>query len=153
MIEREKVIQLAEEKLDEGQFLVEVTVSSSNVIHVVIDGMQGVNIAKCVEVSRNVEHNLDRETEDFELEVASAGLGQPFKVLRQYEKNLGRDIEILKQDGTKAAGKLLQVTEAGLELEVCKKEKVEGKKTKQLVCSAVFFLFNEIKEAKNIIKF
>lgn len=153
MIDKEKVIRLAEEKLEEGQFLVEVSVSATNVIHVVIDGMHGVNIAKCVEVSRNVEHNLDRETEDFELEVASAGLGQPFKVHRQYEKNLGREIEVLGIDGLKTSGKLVQVTDQNIELEVSKKEKVEGKKTKQLVISTVSFSFEEIKEAKNIIKF
>ena len=113
----------------------------------------GVNIGKCVEVSRNIEHNLDRETEDFELQVSSAGLGQPFKVYRQFVKNENREIEVLTNEGIKFVGKMLNVGETGFDLEVSKKEKVEGKKTKQMVTRVHHFDFEEIKEAKNIIKF
>lgn len=153
MIEKGKIIQLAEEKLDEGQFLVELGISASNVIHVVIDGIHGVTINKCVEVSRNIEHNLDRDVEDFELQVSSAGLGQPFKVYRQFVKNENCEIEIVTSEGIKHSGKMTNVNTQGFDLEVSKKEKVEGEKTKQLVTRVLHFGFEEIKEAKNIIKF
>lgn len=153
MIEREKVIQLAEERLEEGQFLVELTISASNAIHVIIDGMDGVTISKCVDVSRSIEHNLDREVEDFELQVMTAGLGQPFKIHRQFIKNENQEIEVLTNEGVKLSGKMLHVTEQGFDLEVSTKEKVEGKKSKQLITRMHNFCFEEIKEAKNIIKF
>ena len=153
MIEIEKITRLAEEKLEEEQFLVELSISASNVIHVVIDGMHGVTIGKCVEVSRNIEHNLDRDAEDFELQVMSAGLGQAFKVYRQFVKNENQEIEVLTNEGIKHSGKMLNVNEQGFDLEVSKKEKVEEKKAKQLVTRIHHFSFEEIKEAKNIIKF
>ncbi len=153
MIEKEKIVKLAEEKLDEEQFLVELTISASNAISVVIDGIHGVTISKCVEVSRNIEHNLDREVEDFELQVLSAGLGLPFKVYRQFVKNENLEIEVVANDGVKHSGKMMNVNELGFDLEVNRKEKVEGKKTKQLVTRTLHFSFEEIKEAKNIIKF
>lgn len=153
MIDKEKILRLAEEKLDEGQFIVELTVSATNVINITIDGMDGVTINKCVEVSRNVEHNLDREAEDFELQVMSAGLGQPFKIHRQFVKNENQEIEVLMTDGTKLVGKMINVSEQGFDLEVTKKEKVEGEKSKKLVTRVHPYRFEEIKEAKNIIKF
>lgn len=153
MIEKERITQLAEEKLDKGQFLVEVNISASNVIHVIIDGTNGVTINKCVEVSRNIEHNLDRETEDFELQVMSAGLGQPFKVHQQFVKNEGKEVEVVTTEGIKHSGIMMNVDTQGFDLEVTRKEKVEGQKTKQLVTRMLHFKFEEIKEAKNIIKF
>lgn len=153
MIDKEKIVRLAEERLDEGQFIVELTVSASNVIHIVIDGMEGVTISKCVDVSRNVEHNLDREAEDFELQVMSAGLGQPFQIHRQFVKNENQEIEVLTVDGVKNTGKMINVSEQGFDLEVTKKEKVEGEKSKKLVTRVHHYRFEEIKEAKNIIKF
>ncbi|MDX9880870.1 MAG: ribosome assembly cofactor RimP [Prolixibacteraceae bacterium] len=153
MIEKGKIIQLAEEKLDEGQFLVEVSISASNVIQVVIDGMNGVTINKCVEVSRNIEHNLDRETEDFELQVMSAGLGQPFKVYLQYVKNENREVEVATSEGVRHSGIMMNVNDLGFDLQVTKKEKGKEEKHKQLVTRILHFNFEEIKEAKNIIKF
>ncbi len=153
MIDKEKIVPLVDEKLNDGQFLVELSISVANVIHVIIDGIEGVNINKCVEVSRNIEHNLDRELEDFELQVSSAGLGQPFKVYRQFVKNENREIEVQTKEGAKFSGKMLNVGEQGFDLEVSKKEKVEGKKAKQLVTCIHHFSFEKIKEAKNIIKF
>jgi len=152
MIEKEKIIRLAEEKLDEGQFIVEVSISAANVIHVIIDGKEGITIGKCVDVNRNIENNLDREAEDFELQVMSAGLGQPFKVYLQYVKNENKEIEVLTNEGS-YKGKMFHVNEEGFDLETCKKEKVEGKKNKQPVTRTYHFKFEEIKEAKNIIKF
>ena len=88
MINRDLIIQLTEEKLKKDQFIVEVTVGQANRISVLLDSETGITIDDCIQVSRHIESNLDREAEDFELQVSSAGLGQPFKVHRQYIKNL-----------------------------------------------------------------
>lgn len=153
MINKDYIQQLTEEKLSEGQFIVDIKISGSNVINITVDGMDGIKISKCVEISRNIEGNLDREEEDFELHVSSAGLGQPFTVHQQFVKNENKDIEVITKEGIKFEGKMINVTEQGFELEVSKKEKLEGKKKKQLVTTVHNFEYENIKEAKNIIKF
>ena len=104
MISKQKVIALAQERIDElgnGNYLVEVKISSKNAISVKMDNLHsGVSIKDCVSVSRNIEHNLDRESEDFELQVSSPGLDHPFKVIEQYQKNISlipQDIFIAEQ--------------------------------------------------------
>ena len=153
MINKSKIIELVEEKLSPEQFLVDVSVSSGNVIHVEIDSEQGITISKCVEVSRHIEGSLDREEEDFELQVSSAGLGQAFKVYRQYLKSLEQEIEVTTRDGQKFRGVLTEVNEQGIEIESVSREKVEGSKKKELVTRTLRFEFDTIKEAKRIIKF
>src|ERR1700754_1993854 len=108
MISTSLVRELAEKKLHEGDsYLVDVTVSASNKIRVTIDNFRGISIQECVTMSRWIENQLDREQNDFELEVTSPGLDQPFKVLKQYEKNIGREVEVIFSDGQKTEGKLL----------------------------------------------
>ncbi len=153
MIEKSKIIRLVEEKLTGDQFLVDVSVSSTNVITVLIDSDSGITINQCVEVSRHIEGNLDREAEDFELSVYSAGLGLPFLVHRQYVKNQGKEIEVLTTTGLKYSGILLNVTDDGFDLEVTTKEKIEGQKKRELVTRVHHFGYEQVKEAKNIIKF
>jgi ribosome maturation factor RimP len=94
MIKKEQVEKLTLESLTEEYFVVGISISSGNSIDVVIDGDNGVNIQKCVDVSRHIEQGLNRDEEDFELSVYSAGLGQPFKVYRQYLKNQGKEVEV-----------------------------------------------------------
>jgi ribosome maturation factor RimP len=107
MINKELVVKLAQERIDEldrGLFIVDVSISKSMVINLEIDKENGnVAIEDCVSVSRNVEHNLDREEEDFELHVSSAGLDKPLRVLPQFLKNVGREVEIVLVNGTKKA--------------------------------------------------
>lgn len=153
MIEKSKVTQLANDFLSEEQFLVEVSVSSSNKIEVVIDSEQGINIESCIKLSKAIEEALDREEEDFELQVASAGLGQPLKVYRQYIKNIGKEVELVKTDGSKLEGIIKSVSETGFELETKQRVKLEGNNKKQLVVSALQVSFEEAKTVKNIIKF
>lgn len=153
MIEKEFIRKLAGEGLPDGLFLVDVSVSKSNVISVYIDGMDGVNIDQCVEVSRHIESNLDREKEDFELQVSSAGLGQPFKVIQQYHKYVGKKIEVVIREGQKAEGTLTEVTNGGIKIAVIKKVQAEGSKKKQLVTEEQDFGFDTIKTAKAIISF
>jgi len=153
MIDKKKIIDLIEQKLTEDQFIVEVEVSPANQISVLIDSEIGISIDDCVAVSRQIEGNLDREEEDFELQVSSAGLGQPFKVHRQFTKNLEREVEVVLKDGKKLEGILKNVSESGFELETTGKEKIEGTKKKELVTRLHSIPFEEAKTVKNIIKF
>jgi ribosome maturation factor RimP len=153
MIEKGFIQKLAENGLPEGLFLVDVSVSKSNVISVFVDGKDGVNIDQCVALSRYIESNLDRDSEDFELQVSSAGLGQPFKVVQQYYKHVGQKVEVVDKDGQKATGILAKVTESGIMLVASKKVQAEGSKKKLVVEEEEFFSFDNIKTAKAIISF
>ncbi len=153
MIDKTKIAELVNEKLADDQFLVDVTVSSSDVIHVMVDSDTNLSINQIVEISRYVESKLDREVEDFELSVFSAGLSEPFRLVRQYKKNIGTEIDVLLTNGQKMSGLLKTVDGQGIDLEVTSKEKVEGLKKKELVTRVHHFAYSEIKEAKKILKF
>jgi ribosome maturation factor RimP len=153
MIDKAKIAELVNEKLTDDQFLVNVTVSSGNVIHVMVDSDTGISINQIVEISRFVESNLDREAEDFELSVFSAGLSEPFSLMRQYKKNIGTEIDVLLTNGQKLTGVLTKADDQGIDLEVTTKEKSEGSKKKELVTRVHPIEYSDIKEAKKIIKF
>lgn len=153
MIDRNLIIRLAEEKLKEDQFIVEVTVSQANQVSVLLDSDKGITIEDCISISRHIEGNLDREKEDFELQVSSAGLGQPFKLRRQYLKNLDKEVEVVLKNGEKHTGILKNADEWGFDLEISRNEKVEGQKKKQLVTRTQRVSFEEAKTVKNIVKF
>ena len=153
MIDKVKIAEIVNEKLTEDQFLVDVTVSSSNVIHVMVDSDSGISINQIVEISRFIEDKLDRDTEDFELSVFSAGLSEPFSLVRQYKKNIGTEIEVLLTNGQKHIGLLTKADDQGIDLEVTTKEKTEGSKKKELVIRLHPIDYSEIKEAKKILKF
>lgn len=154
MIDRQKVVELAEEWLaDKEYFLVDVVISKDDKITVEIDHAEGVWIEDCAELSRHIESGLSRDSEDYELEVGSAGLGQPFKVVQQYRNHIGLEVEVLGKDGKKYKGLLKSVQEDGFVLTVSKKEKIEGAKRPQLVEVDLNFTFDEVKYTKYIIKF
>jgi len=153
MIDKAHIAELVNEKLADDQFLVDVTVSSSNVIHIMVDSDNGISINQIVEISRHVEGKLDRDAEDFELSVFSAGLSEPFRLVRQYRKNVGTEIEVVLSNGQKMAGVLQKADDQGIDLEVTTKEKIEGSKKKELVTRVHQFGYAEIKEAKTILKF
>lgn len=153
MVDKEKIIKLVEEKLDEKMFLVDVLVSKTNIINVFVDSYDGLTIEKCIEISRNVEHNLDRETEDFELQVSSPGLTEGFKVRQQYLKYKDREVEVDTKNGEHFEGILKDVNNEEFTLETSKREKVEGHKKKQLIVREHKFKYNEIKSAKAVITF
>ncbi len=134
-------------------FLVGVTVSKSNVIEVLVDSMKGVDLSYCIELSRHIETFFDRDVEDFEITVASAGISDPFKLLQQYYKFEGKEIEVVTLEGAKFEGVLESVTDAGFELTFEVKELVEGKKRKQLVAKRVPFSYDAVKSARVVIKF
>lgn len=154
MISKEYINSLVEEKIAEmPYFIVEVSVSSSNVIRVEIDGDKGVNINDCVQISRHIEGSLDREVEDFELTVSSAGMDQPFRILRQYQRYLNREVSIKKVSGEKLVGKLMRADEKEVVIEQTRKERIEGKKKKQTITEELVLPMDEIKETKVVISF
>ena len=154
MIEKSVVTQLVNEWLEEKDyFLVDVTVTPDNRIVVEIDHAEGVWIEDCVELSRFIESKLDREQEDFELEVGSAGIGQPFKVLQQYVNHIGMEVEVLKNDGMKLNGVLKEADEEHFTVTTSKKVKLEGEKRPKLVDEDVTFAYKEIKYTKYLINF
>ncbi|QZT35769.1 ribosome assembly cofactor RimP [Halosquirtibacter xylanolyticus] len=153
MISKDTVYKLLEEKLVGDLFLVDLTISSSNVITVVVDSDTSVNVDTCIELSRQVEHNLDRESEDFELTVYSAGVGEPLQLPRQYNKNLGRDLDVVTSQGEKYIGVLKEADQDKFVIEVSKKERVEGKKKKVVVTTEHTFPYADIKTAKVVVSF
>lgn len=141
-------------ELNNGLFVVELSISSSNVINVELDKHEGgVSVEDCMSVSRNIEHNLDREQQDFELNVSSAGLDRPLRVLPQYRKNIGRTVKVVKLDGVKLEGTLVDVNEERIVLEKSRKEKQEGKKKKEIIVEQHELPFSNIKETKIVISF
>jgi len=140
-----------EEKLSDSMFIVEISVGLGNAISVIIDSDQGLSIDKCIEMSRHIEHQFDREVEDFSLEVSSPGLTQPFRVLRQYLKNLGKEVEIVTAKGDKITGTLKSADEAGFIAETASNIKVDGKKTVEI--KTVEFSYQDIKSVKPVIIF
>jgi ribosome maturation factor RimP len=154
MISNKDIQDIIESFIEEkNAFIVEIKISSSNKINIEIDSNDGFSITDCVEVSRLIESKLDRDKDDFELEVASAGLSEPFKVIQQYRKNLGEEVETLTNEGIKIKGILSSVTDDGFEIEELKMVKVEGKKKKQNVVEKHSFLFDQVKATKIVIKF
>ena len=154
MIDRQKVVELANEWLaDKEYFLVDVIITKDDKITVEIDHAEGVWIEDCAELSRHIELGLSRDSEDYELEVGSAGLGQPFKVVQQYKNHIGLEVEVLGKDGKKYKGILKEVGDEDFVLSMTKKEKVEGVKRPQLVEVDLKFTFDEVKYTKYIIKF
>lgn len=154
MIDKNKVKDLAIEWLEGKEyFLVDVTVDAQNKITVEIDHKDGVWIEDCCELSKFIESNFDREVEDFELEVGSAGIGQPFKILQQYVNSIGYDVELLTADGKKMEGCLKEADENGFVVIVTEKQKIEGKKRPQMVEVEKPFKYDEVKWVKNVIDF
>ena len=157
MISKKTVLKLIDERIEElanGLFVVDLTISATNVIHVEIDKHEGnVSVSDCMSVSRNVEHNLDREEEDFELHVSSAGLDKPFRVPAQFAKNIGREVKVVLLDGTKKTGELKSANTKELVLETTRNEKPEGKKKKELIVEHHVLPMDQIKETKIVISF
>ena len=156
MIDKNTVRSIVEEWLDGKEyFLVDIEVSPDDRIVVEIDHADGVWIEDCVELSRYIEDHLSRDEEDYELEVGSAGLGQPFKVPQQYHCFVGKEVEVLDADGKKYKGILKSVddNDNDLNVKVQEKQKVEGKKRPQLVEVDKPFKMNNVKYTKYLINF
>ncbi len=155
MISKERVLELINEKMEETDiFLVELTIGTANHIEVLIDADNGISIDKCIQMSRQIEHNLDREEEDFSLNVSSPGLDQPLKVHRQYLKNVGRSLKVnFVEEKPRIEGELIEADDEGIVLETKEKVRIEGRKKKELVVTQHKIKFAEIEKAKVVISF
>jgi ribosome maturation factor RimP len=147
MVEKQKIQGLVDEFIKgTGLFLVAVKVSSSNRITVLADKNEGITIDECAAIHRYIEKNLDRDKEDFELQVSSPGLDLPFGVIEQYFKNEGRKVEVIDNEGSGYIGKLRNVTKGGFELETEMRVKGKNKELKD-----ISFNFDQIKSARVIL--
>ena len=154
MIEEKIIRSLVEEKLKgTDYYIVDVSVSQDNAISIEVDNDNGVSIDYCVALSRYVEENFDREKDDFELEVGSSGITSPFKILRQYMKNIGNEVEMLLRSGIKLTGVLKAADGAGATITIQKKVKVEGAKRTTIVDEDLTYSYSEIKYTKYLIRF
>lgn len=154
MITSAQVKDIVQDIIAQGDlYLVEVTVGSGNRINVIIDSLKGATIDDCVMVSRSIEQHFDREVEDFELEVSSPGLTLPFKVIQQYQKNVGREVEIIQKNGQKLIGKLLALDGSVMTVETQKKVRLEGKKRPEWVTEEHKIDIDEAKSTKLVINF
>ncbi|WP_417350842.1 ribosome assembly cofactor RimP [Flavobacterium alkalisoli] len=151
---KEKVAELVNIALEErpSLFLIDLSISDSNKISVILDGDNGVNLQDCIDVSRAVEHNLDREEQDFSLEVASAGATSPLKNIRQYRKNLGRTLKV-KTAQEEIEAKLTDANDEHIVLEWKAREPKKVGKGKETVEKKAEIPYGDIKEAVVVIKF
>lgn len=160
MILETKIKELVDARIEGTKlFIVNININASNKIDVLIDGFDGVSISDCMSVSRGVEHNLDRENEDFSLEVSSAGLDMPFTVAQQYQKNLGREVKVYTFDGRKHEGELIHADDSRIKITYQEKIRLEGRKKKEWNTKVEEYFFEcdeqekKIKETKVKISF
>lgn len=151
---KDKVTELLEEALAQNEklFLIDFSIGSGNKINVVIDGDQGVTLKDCMAVSRHIEHNLDREEEDFAIEVSSTGVSAPLTLPRQYIKNIGRKLSIKTADDT-VEGKVVEADQETVTVEWKTREPKPVGKGKVTVTKQQTIAYDKIEEAKVMITF
>ncbi|WP_457619180.1 ribosome assembly cofactor RimP [Lutibacter sp.] len=149
-MDKEKVKNLLNTALEQNTelFLIEMKFLADNKIYVEVDGDKGVSLKECIRISREIEHNLDREEEDFSLEVTSPDVANPLRVRRQYVKNINRTLDVKLQDNTTVQGVLKKVTEDEIELEWTAREPKPIGKGKITVVKNATIQFVDILEAK-----
>lgn len=155
MIQKENVVELVEEWVENTPFfLVDVRVNVENEVFVEFESeTECVTIDDCVELSRFIESKLDREKEDFALEVGSAGVGQPFKVLKQYQIHRGKEVEVLTKAGTKCTGVLKEADEAGFSILVVRKVKTENNKRALKMEVEECYRHEDVKSVRLLLRF
>ncbi len=154
MITIQQIESLILDKLEaDDVFVVNLSISPSNAISVSLDSEKGIPVSYCIDISRLIEHNLDREEEDFSLEVSTAGLSEPLKLPRQYKKNIGRNVDVITDEDKKLTGKLIEADEIGFTIEIEEKVKLEGKKKKELRITPQMFKFEDVKSVKIVVSF
>jgi len=154
MINKKDIENLINTRLEGTEyFLVSITVSSSNVINVFLDGDNGIDISYCMEISRFIESHYDREIEDFELTVSSAGITSPFKVFRQYKNCIGKPVELFLKNNSRKIGVILSAEEnKGIEIETIPADSNKKNKKTQKT-EHIFIPFTDINIAKGWIIF
>ena len=152
---KNKVQELLDAALAERPelFLVDLSINESNKICINLDGDQGVSLQDCIDISRSIENNLDREEQDFSLEVASAGVSSPLKFVRQYKKNIGRTLKVKITDSADIEAKLVAADEEKITLEWQAREPKKIGKGKETVDKKAEILYQNIKEAIVIVSF
>ena len=153
MINKKDLKEFVVSNLKPEHFLIDLTISNSNQIQVFIDSMEGLPIIECVTYTKLIESEFDRDEEDYELSVSSGGLDLPFTVFKQYEKYLGKDVELVTNEGVKHDGVLLSHNEDTMVLEVESKELVDGKKRKVLVKKELELAKTDTKTVKPLFSF
>ncbi|MDR2292521.1 MAG: ribosome assembly cofactor RimP [Prevotellaceae bacterium] len=155
MINIAKIKETVEHKIaGSDMFIVDIGISADNKINIVVDSDSGgVNIGDCAAISRAVEEALNRDDDDFELEVASAGLSSPLKMLRQYQKNINKDIDIVFKNGKKLTAKLICATVDNVVVEYEEKMIVENKKHKQKITKNETIMLADVKSVKAVVLF
>jgi len=154
MIDKKELQAFVEKKLEGSEyFLTDLKVSANNEITVEIDSMTPGDIDECIKLTRAIEAAFDRDKEDYELEVGTAGLTSPLKVKRQYEKYIGQDLEVLTKDGRKLHGMLRCVADDGIKLNIEQKVKKEGAKKPVIETIELDIPFSDINKAVYDLKF
>ena len=156
MIRKEEIYKIVSENLTGSEIIiVDIQVGNSNNIRILLDSMNGVNIDECVKINRLIESNFDRDVEDYQLEVSSYSISEPFIIPLHYKKNLNRMIEVQLKSGKLIKGHLNKVVLAenendlsSIEILNKKKVKVEGKKKKTEIEELTTIEFSEIQKAK-----
>ena len=145
---------ISSEIVARGLYLVDVTISKDNDVEVTIESEEGkVELEDCVAISRYFETQFDREVEDYSLTVTSAGLDQPFKVLKQFEKAVGKKVEVQLKGGKKMVAVLEAADQESITLKYSQKEAVEGKKKKEIVEHVDRFTMDQVNSVKPFIEF
>jgi ribosome maturation factor RimP len=151
MIDKKEIENLCKSALTETQFLVEIKISNNNDIFVTIDDFNGLNIEECRRISRFIEENLDRDKEDFSIEVSSPGLTNPFKVPEQYQKSLNKEVEVILKTGEKITGTLTTIRDDEIIISYSYFAKMANKK--QQISEISKIKFKDIKSTKSVISF
>lgn len=154
MIDKQSLQNLINERLAGTDYqLITLNVSADNNIFVEVDRLSGVDVDFCSELNQYICEHLDREVEDYALEVGSVCLTDPFKTRMQYEKNLGHDVEVLGADGKKYRGQLVSVDEETFSVDTEVMVAVEGKKRKQREIQTLTWRYDEVKYARYDLRF
>ncbi len=151
MIDKKEIENLCKSTLTETQFLVEIKISNNNDIFVTIDDFNGLEIEECRRISRFIEENLDRDKEDFSIEVSSPGLTNPFKVPEQYQKSLNKEVEVILKTGEKITGTLTTIRDDEIIISYSYFAKMANKK--QQISEISKIKFKDIKSTKSVISF
>ncbi len=154
MIKKEQVLAAVADKIAaDGNFIVELTISADNEIRLVVDSEKGIPISYCEELDALIETALDRDVEDYALEVSSAGIGAELKVTGQFRKNIGNKVEVTMPNGAWIRGILVDTDDEGFDIETEEKRKVEGQKKKQVFTTVTHYLRSEVKMVRDIVEF
>lgn len=151
MISEDRIREIVKEEwVSDDRFIVDIKVNAGNKIVVLIDSFSGIVIENCIVLSKHIESFFDRDEEDFELEVSSAGLDVPFMVKEQYEKALGKEVKVITEEGRKVEGVLDKITDQGIVLKYEEKQRLEGRRKKVVVPIERELFFNGEAKESNI---